>query len=167
MIKHLNETYSKKAHRYETFYYIAKDVESKGYLAIALSLIFEGLSFYIYSCFRDNNPKIKDFFEKIENSDEENTAFDDILDICRNIVLIPEEKYRIPTKMKNYGFNEELKKEFFKEKEILLNKKLLSTLKFSRNLRYNLLHANSGNSIRKVKRNIKNLLKKYYSIMKG
>jgi hypothetical protein len=170
LIKHLNETYSKKAHRYETFYYIAEDVESKGYLAIALSLIFEGLSFYIYSYFRDNNPKIRNFFEKIEKSPKKNVSFYDILDICRNVILIPEERYKIPDKMKKYGFDEELKKEFLKEKKSFFkkvknSKKFINTLYNARNLRNNLLHANSGDSITTAKKDIGKLLKNYKAII--
>jgi CRISPR-associated DxTHG motif protein len=180
----LNKTYTFKTypHRYQSYYYIAEDVASdeKGYLAVAVSLIFEGVSFYLYTNLRDYSPKTKEFFKKLKKrtKSEKNFTDYDILNLCRGVFNFPEETFeetfKVDFKIKK-DFNDEIKKELYKAKNKLLksynykgkikNHPLIKLIKEARILRNNLLHANSGGHIEDVKEKVKNLLEKYNKLI--
>jgi len=166
----LDKVYTRKNHRYQTYYYIAEDSYKKGYLAVAISLIFEGVSFYLYSALRDSSKNIAGLFEKMEN--DKNLTDYDILDLCRGIFSFRIDKFKVSRKLKNY-INDELIDELFKAKNLILSKfknkekyhPLIDLLYKSRNLRNNLLHANSGDMIDKVDEKVKELLDNYKDLL--
>jgi len=169
ILETLNKIYVKKEHRYQTFYYIAEDSYQKGYLAVAISLIFEGVSFYLYSFFRDNSKKIADLFEKLKNN-KKLTNYD-ILDLCRGVFLYNDnkkgiDKFKFRDKLEQY---ENMKEELFLVKKLMKEKikfyEVICLLKDSRDLRNNLLHANSGDKIEDVDRKVKELLERYKELL--
>jgi len=164
IIKRLESIYVPKNHRYQTYYYIARDVasEEKGYLAVAVSLIFEGVSFYLYTSFKERNIKLRNFFEQLEK--DKNLTTYDILDLCRGIFSFRKEKFKISNKLNKY-FSNEVKEEFFNVKSEIYNKKLKDLLFDSRKIRNNLLHANSGGRIEDVNKRVKDLLDRYEKLL--
>jgi len=169
ILETLNKIYVKKEHRYQTFYYIAEDSYQKGYLAVAISLIFEGVSFYLYSFFRDNSKKIANLFEELKNN-KKLTNYN-ILDLCRGVFLYNEDKegignFKFRDKLKQY---ENMKEELFLVKKLMKEKikfyEVICLLKDSRDLRNNLLHANSGDKIEDVDRKVKELLERYKELL--
>jgi len=165
----LDKVYTRKNHRYQTYYYIAKDSYDKGYLAVAISLIFEGVSFYLYSFFRDNSKKIANLFEELKNN-KKLTNYD-ILDLCRGVFLYNDDKkgidnFKFRDKLKQY---KNMKEELFLVKKLMKEKiefyKVICLLKDSRDLRNNLLHANSGDRISEANKEVENLLKDYKKLL--
>jgi len=164
IINRLESVYIPKNHRYQTYYYIARDVasEEKGYLAVAVSLIFEGVSFYLYTSFKERSVKLREFFEQLEK--DENLTTYDILDLCRGIFSFKKEKFKISNKLNKY-FSNEIKKEFFSVKSKIYSQKLKDLLSDSREIRNNLLHANSGGRIEDVNKTVKDLLDRYEKLL--
>jgi len=176
--KKLEKIYTKKEHRYQTFYYIAEDVasEERGYLAVAISLIFEGVSFYLYTALREGSPTLKKFFENLEKrvNMEKDFTFYDILDLCRGVFGFGKDKFRFSKKIQN-DVTDEIKDELFKVKNNILrsfgyykhitNHPLISLLQDTKKLRNNLLHANSGDKVENVSKEVENLLKRYKKIL--
>ncbi len=172
ILRLLDDIYTPKNHRYQTFYYIADDVskDEKGYLAVAISLIFEGVSFYFYTQFK-KSPKLKEFFEKLK---KDNLNDYDILNLCRGVIDRNKDDLIVSKKIAKY-FNDEIKNEFYKKKEEILKpfyrgkyNHLLSLFYKSRKLRNNLLHANSGERVEKVHKEVRNLIKAYKrTLIKG
>jgi hypothetical protein len=180
--KKLEKVYTKKEYEYQTFYCIAEDVasEERGYLAVAISLIFEGVSFYLYTALRSKSDKLKDFFDNLEKraKKQRNFTLYNILDLCRGVFILEKEgdKYYIhyrKTGKKNlyrkpdFVSDDILKELFDKKQEIIKEKgrKLIYLLKDSKNLRNNLLHANSGDKVADVEKEVKDLLRKYKTLL--
>ena len=160
--KHIQAIYIKKEHRYVTFYNIAKDVKDKGYLVLAISLMFEGIGFYIKSAFSalDNNIEIyfNRFEEKIQNQE---LSYYDLTNLTRAVFFIPKQHLK---EVENYNFGEYNKNKFYEFKNnfcISRGDKFIQLLKNIRDLRNNLLHANSGETIENVAGEVNNLLGEY------
>jgi hypothetical protein len=177
IINILENIYTPKSNEYKTYYYVAKDVASdeKGYLAVAISLIFEGISFYLHSNLRDFSPKLEVFFKTLEqNKNSSNFTDYDILDLCRNVFNFSKEKFKPSNKIKNY-VTIEIKNELYKAKFYILKKygyfsdirnhPLIRLLNNSRTIRNNLLHANSSVPIDNIKEKVNSLLDDYKKLI--
>jgi CRISPR-associated DxTHG motif protein len=169
--KHLKNIFSKKAHRYETYFYLAKDLEEKGYLALTLSLLFEGFGFYLKTSFSNYDTDIENTINKYEKkiiskqpkNDEYPDRLADYYDItnaCRTFIIKDEDKNR-----NNIFKSKEQKKTIYKQ---LKKIKTFEDIKFFNqsitDLRNNLLHANSGKQIRFTNQGINIKLKEYQKI---
>jgi CRISPR-associated DxTHG motif protein len=178
IINILEKIYTFKSHRYETYYYIAKDVadDKKGYLAVAVSLIFEGASFYLYTEMKNYSNKTKEFFEKLEAKKDGKFFTDyDILNLCRRIFKIDKEDFKKNYKVKDlltndikdelYNAKKKILKSYNYNEEIKYHHPLIRLIESARRLRNDLLHANSGRQIKDVKKQVNNLLKKYNKLI--
>jgi CRISPR-associated DxTHG motif protein len=172
----LKRTYSKKPHQYQTFYYIAEDVasEERGYLAVAISLIFEGVSYYLLYVLKHSSKKLKVFFDELEKRINYQITYYDILDLCRSVFLFNKERLRVSYKIRDL-LTDEIKNELYLAKKRILNRfgvfnfkkhPLIKLINDSRNLRNNLLHANSGGRIENVNNEVKNLLNEYKEVLR-
>ena len=161
--KHIQAIYIKKEHRYVTFYDIAKDVKDKGYLVLAISLMFEGIGFYIKSAFSALDKDLEIYFnrfeEKIQNQE---LTYYDLTNLTRAIFFIPKQHLK---EVENYNFGNYNKDKFYKFRSQFCksdkNDKFIKLLKSVKDLRNNLLHANSGETIENVARDVNNLLEEY------
>jgi len=161
---HLRSIFVRKAHRYETYYYIAvalsgnDEDKQRGYLVHSLALIFEAIGFYLKSSFENYNQELKDFIQHKEKKIKDSSYLDyyKLTDSCRSFLF----------------FNKkENKNNFFKKEdiELIYNKidaidNLDNLEKFAervKKLRNNLLHANSGNIIDNSENNIQKILKDF------
>jgi CRISPR-associated DxTHG motif protein len=176
--KKLEKVYTKKEHEYQTFYCIAEDVasEERGYLAVAISLIFEGVSFYLYTALRSKSDKLKDFFDNLEErtKKERNFTLYNILDLCRGVFGFSKGKFKVPKKLQK-DVTDEIENELFKAKKSILKffgcykpitkHPLISLINDVRDLRNNLLHANSGDKVADVEKEVKDLLRRYKTLL--
>jgi len=175
----LETVYTKKDHRYQTFYYIAEDVsdEKRGYLAVAISLMFEGISFYLLYALQEKSFKLKKFFNiltKKAEKNEEKLTYYDILNLCRSVFLFNEKGIIISKKL-NEDVSDEVKECLFKTKNEILSDfgfysnivdhPLIKLIKDTQILRNNLLHANSGSKVIDVNKEVRNLLKRYKELL--
>jgi CRISPR-associated DxTHG motif protein len=174
----LERVYTKKEHRYQTFYYIAEDVasEERGYLAVAISLIFEGVSFYLYTSLKKSSSKLESFFDSLEEKaeKEKDFTFYDILDLCRGVFGFSKNVFKVSKKLQS-DVTDEIKDELFKAKNRILKlfgfykpitkHPLIALINDTKNLRNNLLHANSGDKVEDVNDEVKKLLKRYKKLL--
>lgn len=159
---HINNIFTKKAHRYETYYNLATDLSFKGYLAISLSLIFEGTAFYIKSSFKNFSDDLKktidDIEIKIKNKEplhdktRKAATYYDITSACKSYITHPEREVKKDGKIIQKSNNDQL----FKEHRDLIYKKLNMISGFedfkkfvndTSIMRNNLLHSNSGDKV--------------------
>lgn len=165
---HLNTVFTKKEHRYQTYFILAKDLSNfddesnkeRGYLVHTLALIFEGIGFYIKSRFSLYDDKIKDFIDKKEREISENKDFDyyKLIDACRSYLLFDKERNT------NTFFGNYQNDIYSKIDEIEDIKEFKNYVKRAKKLRNNLLHANSGSTLNNTRMDIKKLLNDYQSL---
>jgi len=147
---HLKNNFSKKSHRYETYYYLAKDLKEKGYLVQALSLLFESVGFYIKTSFSKFSVELKKLIDKEENSIKNGKSdYYKLTNACRSYMLYSKDKDA------NACHSQEKKNTDYKLKDY--RKIIYSQVenkcdfrKFCKEIgdrRNNLLHSNSGETI--------------------
>jgi len=160
--KHIQSIYVRKEHRYVTFYDIASDVKNKGYLVLAISLMFEGIGFYIKSAFCALDDNLKDYFDKFEEKiQNQELTYYDMTNLTRAIFTISKNRLK---EVENYNFKEDNKNQFYNfRNQFCIGKgdKFIKLLKNVRDLRNNLLHANSGETVENVSEKVNNLLLEY------
>jgi hypothetical protein len=160
--KHISDIYIKKEHRYLTFYHIAKDVKDKGYLVLAISLIFEGIGFYIKSAFSALDEELDQYFDEFEEKIEQgDLTYYDLTNLTRAIFLIRKDKLN---KINKHPFDDK-KDKFYQLKDRFCfdyhKDKFIKLIRNIKDLRNNLLHANAGETIENVKMEVNNLLNEY------
>ncbi|MEA3314252.1 MAG: TM1812 family CRISPR-associated protein [Campylobacterota bacterium] len=169
--KHIEDVFSKKSHRYETYYYLAKDLIYKGYFVHSLSLIFEGIGFYLKSTFskydKDINKYIKEYEVKISNKEPKDPKkpdtiadYYDIVNSCKSFIFFDKKENR------NRFFNLEIRDILYKYinefKDIDDIKKYYQDVG---DLRNNLLHANSGKQVDNTRKDIIDIVEKYKKLI--
>jgi hypothetical protein len=161
---HLENVFSKKEHRYLTYYALATDLSysdetrERGYLVHTLALIFEAIGFYLKSNFSRYGNGIKNYIDEQERKIGNNSKLDyyRLTEACRSFLFY--------NKLENLNSFFEKKhidliySRLEKAKDIEAFKKFASRVK---KLRNNLLHANSGNILNGVEDDIKNVLKDF------
>jgi len=136
---HLENNFSKKSHRYETYYYLAKDLKEKGYLVQALSLLFESVGFYIKTSFSKFSVELKELINEEEQSIKEGKSnYYKLTNACRSYMLHDDTK-NTDYKLKKY-------------RELIYSQveNKFDFRKFCKEIgdrRNNLLHSNSGETI--------------------
>jgi CRISPR-associated DxTHG motif protein len=161
--RHIQSIYTKKEHRYITFYNIAKDVKDKGYLVLAISLMFEGIGFYIKSAFSALDENLKLYFDEFEKKIEnQELSYYDMTNLTKAIFTIQKGSLR---EVEGYNFGSSNKDKFYQFRNQFCfgekSDKFIKLLKSVRDLRNNLLHANSGETIENITGEVNNLLREY------
>ncbi len=155
---HIEKVFSKKRHRYETYFFLAKDLFEKGYLVHTVSLLFEGIGFYAKSSFESYDKSLKKYIEFLESeikSDKKYKKMKDYYELsnaCRRYVQFS--PYRNSDR-----FFEKYKDLIYKN--IPFNKHFVNFVWSLNRLRNNLLHSNSGEAVFEINDRVEKLLDQY------
>lgn len=169
--KHLETIFQKKSHRFITYYYLAEDLKLKGYLVIALSLLFEAIGFYIKSSFEKFDYRTKKTIHDIENKiknkkplkekSEKIATYYDILTSCRSYITHPQKEVIRHSKTIKKANNDKLLinctiyEKLYEIKNLEAFKLFVEETLDTRN---NLLHANSGEKVDMIEKKLSEIL---------
>lgn len=150
---HIEKTFSKKNHRYETYYYLAKELYDRGYLVQALSLLFESLGFYIKTSFSKFSDKLKDLIDQEEKKIKDGKSdYYKLTSACRSYMLFDNDKN---TDKKLKPCSEIIYSQVNNKSEFRVFCEQIG------DRRNNLLHSNSGETIDNISEVMKDLMQNY------
>ena len=167
--EHIESVFKKHSHRYVTYYKLAIDLFHKGYIAQALSLLYEGIGFYAKTSFakysNELNNTIKQFEMKIKNKQPIHDKNPDkiadyytLTSACRSYILFPQEKSN-NKKANNDKLLSSYKKQIYSQLNNIENfSKYCEKLGDTRN---NLLHSNSSEKIKDIKELMEEIINNY------
>jgi len=140
---HIDTIFTKKEHRYITYYELAKVLKEKGYLVHTLALIFEAIGFYLKTNFKTYDDSLDKFISQKEKNINSNSELDyyKLIDGCRSFLFYSK------VKNSNNFFNKNNINIIYDNLNVENIENFKTFAKKVKKLRNNLLHANSGNML--------------------